>query len=318
MISSPKRYIIHGLEVESCIELFPAKAIEHSKATAKSGPPADVLIQLGSVSSEGLSKHSVKRALSQVHKQNVWLNIPNIARYLISNGTTITIEPYAEADSASIRSYLLASAMAAILHQKEHLVLRASSVRIGDEVVIFAGEPNAGKSTIAAVFHHAGYDVLSDDIVAIDNKGYVMGGFPEIKLWGSTLDKLNIEKQTLKPVRTVIDKYSLPLLPISTQKKLPVKAVYLLHKPNESQTDQCKLEPLSGVKKFNALKQLTYQRIYTEGLGLAAKHLQNCTALANRSVINSMTLSAIESNTQQIVDLILDDMKNKNPYSALA
>lgn len=50
-------------------------------------------------------------------------------------------------------------------------LLHAACVRVGDGVVMFAGESGSGKSTLAAGFAARGFDVFSDDVIRIEPTG---------------------------------------------------------------------------------------------------------------------------------------------------
>lgn len=181
----------------------------------------NVFIREGSVPAEGIPGARNQRAFAQVGEHAVWLNVKGIARFLIENGETITLEPYPDADPDSIRLYLLGSGLGALLHQRGNLVLHANAIRVGDGAVLFAGVSGAGKSTTAAVFHQMGYQVIADDVTAVNQEGHVVGGFPQLKLWEDALDHLKINKDGLALIRHQVKKYSYPLAPV-TDRPLPL------------------------------------------------------------------------------------------------
>ena len=60
--------------------------------------------------------------------------------------------------------------MGIILMQRKILPLHGSAVAIDGKAYAFIGESGAGKSTLAAAFMNKGYELMTDDIVAISFK----------------------------------------------------------------------------------------------------------------------------------------------------
>ncbi|MDX8394562.1 MAG: hypothetical protein R8K21_08285, partial [Mariprofundales bacterium] len=118
----------------------------------------DLTIKYGEVSAAGLEQPKKFTPFFQCAKDNLWLNVPDIARFLISNGNSITVESAKNSDPQSIRLFLLGSCLGAILHQRGMLILHANAIRFDDGCVLFAGTSGQGKSTLAAAFHHRGHD----------------------------------------------------------------------------------------------------------------------------------------------------------------
>jgi hypothetical protein len=295
-----KKYHAYGLVFLSELDLKPLSPVaDHSTH--------HVSILHTTVSESGIKDPTIIRALAQISDNHVWMDIPGIARFAINNGNEILIDAYPEADEQSIRLYVMGSAMGAILHQRGFLVLHANAIQVGDGAVLFAGISGSGKSTTAAVFHQKGYPVLSDDVVAIDKNGNVMGGIPQIKLWENTLQKLEISKHSLTQIRLKIQKYSFPLPENHQQEKLPIKAIYSLDTANQQEPDHFEFAPLTGVDKFNTLKAHTYRRHFMEGLGLKPAHMQLCSTLASNTHMARLTRPTSRFNALQLVDRVIQD-----------
>lgn len=269
---------------------------------------ADVSIRRGTVFSGGLPEARVSRAFAQVADNRVWLDVSNIARFLIEDGQRITVEPYPGADEDSIRLYLLGSGLGAILHQRGNLVLHANAVRVGDAAVLFAGTSGAGKSTTAAVFHQKGFPVIADDVVAVNHEGCVIGGFPQIKLWEDALHHLKIDKDGLDLIRHQMKKYSYPIDP-HTDDHLPVKAVYFLASRNEHEEHQFEFHPLEGIAQFNHLKRHTYRPNFMEGLGLKPHHLKVAGRMAEDIVSARIVRPSRKFNAEELVDRVLKHLQ---------
>lgn len=270
---------------------------------------AQVTVRCASVPVDGIDGSRESRAFAQISDTQVWLDIPDICRMMVSNGDEILVDAYEGADEQSIRLYVLGSGMGAILHQRGYLVLHANAIRVSGGVVLFAGMSGVGKSTTAAVFHQRGFDVISDDVVAVDDEGRVIGGFPQIKLWEDTLKHLDIPRDNLNKIRLQVNKYSLPLPKGYEQAVLPILAIYFLEAASEQEPDKFELKPLEGIAKFNYLKAHTYRRHFMEGLGLKPHHMKLCAQIAGSAHICSITRPTRRFNAPELADFVLSDLK---------
>ena len=296
-----KKYLAYGLVFQSDINLKPLTPVSDDI-------PHQVVIRCTDVPESGLKVAAVRRGLAQIGDNEVWVNIPDIARMQISDGKEIRVQPCDNADEQSIRLYVMGSAIGAILHQRGFLVLHANAIKVGEGAVLFAGISGAGKSTTAAVFHQQGYPVISDDVVAVDAAGNVVGGFPQIKLWEDTLESLEIPREPLSRIRLEIKKYSFPLPQNVEQSLLPIRAIYTLASANENQPDQFDFTVLEGIAKFNHLKAHTYRRHFMEGMGLRPRHLRLCSALAGKVHMARLIRPTAHFNAPQLVERVFEDL----------
>jgi hypothetical protein len=296
-------YNAFGLSFNSDIELSPL-AISDSKIS-------EVRIIKGAVSETGLDEPTVTKPFMQSSSNELWLHIPQIARFYVINGDTIVVEPAMDADMQSVKLYLLGSCMGAIMYQRNRLVIHGNAIRFGDECVIFAGASGIGKSTLAAAFVKRGYQILADDLSVIDEHGYVQPSYPQVKLWSDTAKKLDIDTSNLERIRLQVKKYAYPLQQEFCTKPLPVKALYILNQHNQ---EDFIVEPLFGIEKFEPLKRNSYREGYLEGLGLNAEHLKLCASLASKIDISRIIRPLAGFKLDELVELIetdLDTSKDK-------
>jgi len=189
-------------------------------------------------------------------------------------------------------------------------VLHANAVNVGKGLVLFAGASGVGKSTTAAIFNQRGFDVVSDDVVAVSPGCHVIGGFPQIKLWADTLSHLDIEATRLSKLRDQIQKYGLPIEPVDDRAEMPIMAIYLLQTANELQSDKFEFAPLKGIEKFHGLKQCTYRRGFMEGMGLKPLHMKLCSTLATRTPMSIITRPTSRFNGPELVDAALSNLQS--------
>jgi len=209
------------------------------------------------------------------------LNIKDVARFLVKQGTEITIEPSPNAAPEDIRLFLLGSCFGALLHQRGFLPFHGSVVNFEGRGIIFSGVSGSGKSTLAGSFKKRGYPVLSDDVanIALDaeQKPVVHPSYPQIKLWKDSLIKLGEEPELHRKVRKKLDKYGVLLKSGYFNETLPLAAIYIIVAKNAGNEE---IEAITGIEKFNALRKNTYRYTYLSGLDLNARHFMICTKIA--------------------------------------
>jgi hypothetical protein len=243
-------YSVFGLRVRSTLplpELFPADG---------AGEP-DVFISFADVP-EGADAPA---ALSACNGALV-LVIPGVARYRISGGQSITVQPDAGVPERNVRLYLLGSAFGALLHQRGLLPLHANAIEIGGKAVAFMGESGAGKSTLAAAFEQLGHGVIADDVcvVGFDPAGspFAAPGVPRLRLWAEALQHTGRGTEGFERSYAgdeEFDKFDVPLDPGSAVRaKVPLAALYLL-----ARRDEFSVEPLVGIEAAEALFANTYR-----------------------------------------------------------
>ena len=155
-------------------------------------------------------------------------------------------------DTATVEdtaTYLLGPTLGFVLRLRGVTCLHASAVSIGDRAVALVGASGAGKSTMAAVFSQLGYAVLSDDVVALSDRGdhfAVQPAYPRIRLWPESVQALFGSEDALPRITPSWDKRFLELsgsYRFQTD-PLPLAGIYFLD-DNRSATPESRPEPVS-------------------------------------------------------------------------
>ena len=268
-------YQLYGLNIHSdfCLPVI-----------IKEGDKKDFYIQKDRVKSPELEATSIHRQGIQAFfggsTQEAYLRWAGIATILAQDGSTLTVNPESdEIDSQLLNVYILSEALGLILYQKGLFLLHASAVKMGNQVVILAGPPGAGKSTTAAAFAKCGYTVLADDMVAISldtsGKPMVYPAFPQIKIWPSAVKGLGYDLSTLPPLfpgsrkRVIRQARNFPTEPF------PVVRIFILEEGTE-----LKMTPLEGAAAFFSLARFfPLPSALLQGVALE-HHFQQCVQLA--------------------------------------
>lgn len=240
-----------------------------------------------------------------INRDELWLHVPEIARFLVQAGQRILIDPEPDSNEDSIRVFLLGSALGALLFQRELLVIHGNAIRISDHCMICVGDSGAGKSTLAAAFLQRGYEILADDVVPINKQGHAIPGFPRIKLWQETADYLGIDTSNLRRITPNLEKFNYPLTNHFCQKTLPVRWVYDLNKHDKP---SFQFDAIHGAERFQILMKNTYRAHFLEGMGLWQEHLTSCAQLSSRIHITHITRPAKSFELDALVDHILSNI----------
>src|SRR5262249_14950009 len=91
---------------------------------------------------------------------------------------------------ADVGSYLLGPVFGFVLRIRGVPCLHASAVSIGDAVIAFSGPSGDGKTTLATAFARLGFPVVSDDILALEQRGstiWAKPGCPRLRLWSTSI-----------------------------------------------------------------------------------------------------------------------------------
>jgi hypothetical protein len=158
------------------------------------------------------------------------LDVEDVGRFWVSQGRRIVWSRWSEMiPDQDIRSYLLGSAIGALLIQRGMLVLHGNALAHGGAAIVCLGESGAGKSTLAYALMQQGWELLADDLVAVTPAGHVLPGIPRIKLWHDAATAYGLDPANLTRVQVGIDKFQLTGQSIlSRRQALPLKVLYAL------------------------------------------------------------------------------------------
>ena len=230
----------------------------------------DVEIKLGETPKQlkEITKQGVKY---QAAKNEFLLEVDHIAKYYVNGGRQIIVDTLKDPVDKEVRLFLLGSAFGALFLQRGLLPVHGSAIKFGNSVTIFTGLSGVGKSSIAAYFVNQGYHALADDISVVNHNLEVVPGFPNMKIWNDVLQKLDINKEPLIEIRPNVKKFQLPINDNYFDEPLPLKNIIIINTKNSPGFEY---EELTGIKKFNAIKNNTYRYRFVQGLEKQLDHFE--------------------------------------------
>jgi hypothetical protein len=297
-------YAGYGLTIASSIELP-----ELGREIGAAGAP-DLTIRFGEIPNHLDQGGEYAR---WIDPQHFWLHIYDVAQFLVSEGREITVMPLPGADPSAVRAFLLGSVCGAMLVQRGFLILHGNAIRIGDACLVCVGDSGAGKSTLAAAFQKRGFSVLADDVVAVDDRGCAIPGFPRIKLWQDAADQLGYSTEGQVPVVPGMAKFNLPIHAFDPDERLPIRWIYRL---GSADTDEVLVEEIGGMGRFRLLRDNTYRHEYLEGHSMFAGHLAQCGQLASQARMASVERPAEGFAIDLLIDRLLADVASDGRKAA--
>lgn len=173
------------------------------------------------------------------HPQSVFFKIAHVGQAHVKNGRTITLDLLPQADLDVLRIYLLGSIFGVLLMQRGFFCVHASALSYEGKVFLFMGESGQGKSTTCKYFISKGFTYLGDDYLPIAiTKDHAMAipSFPQIKLWGDTLQMVNLQQnEFVKQIRSDVAKYNVFNFTTFSTETSPVAGIIQLEWNDENE-----------------------------------------------------------------------------------
>lgn len=290
-------YIVYGLLLSSPIEL--------PEFIAKEGDP-DIVFRHGSVVT---LDPDAENPYIQTSGDLVYINLPDIARFLINAGREVTMDIEPAVDARLVRAYIQGLVMGVLLSKRGFLTFHASAVTIGKACVAFVGKSGAGKSTTAAFFHAAGHAMMTDDILAltpIDSELIAVPGFPRLQLMPDSAEFLGESPKTGIDAHPALTKHIHRITEGFATESFPLKRVYLLES-----ADKTEIVP---VEKKDALKEvLVHWNGSKFGMAMIRAlgpeiHLRHCVTLAAQVPVCRLRKTNSFADLQDIVRMVEEDI----------
>ncbi len=304
-------YISHGLGIHSALEL--------PELVASVEAPAEVVIQRRRIDrTPGATDASGRYAWAT--EGEAYLYWDHVGAFLIEKGRTITIDPLPGVEKDLLRLPLLGPVMALLLHQRGFLVLHASAVAIGGQVVAFIGRKGWGKSTTAAALHARGHPLVTDDTLAVDlredeitGEVRVAPGFPQLKLWPEAAEaSLGDDPDMLPVLHRRVRKKARSVRAGFSPSALPLRRIYVLGKgPSLS------VEPVAPQQAFLELTRHSFNQGLVKSNKFAPAHFRKRTELARRVPLRRLKRTVSLDALGEIARLVEDDVL-RNAESAAA
>lgn len=245
-------YRVYGLNIQSkilCTELIELNESERAFI--------DVYVELGQVSME-IQEQIESGTYSHFDSLNMWFHIPMVATYWVTDGNRIVIEEEPEAHLDEIKQFLLGSCLGMIMLQQDTIAIHGGSVVMNNQGLLITGDRGAGKSTLTSALRLKGYQLVADDVSALDvSQLLIQPAYPQQKVCEDMMDQLGYDKSKYKSIN--IDQKVKYLIPAKDQfKSEPVRLQGVVELVCSDETEDIQVEELKGSQKLMTL----YKNIY--------------------------------------------------------
>lgn len=298
------QYQLYGLNIGSEIALTAVSPVRFDVP--------DVIVSIGDIDAklERLPKDGVKSYKTWRASENFFeINVPDVGRYLVTNGNRVVIERHAGADDPDLSAYFMGSAMAAILQQRQFLILHASAVKMRDGAILFMGRSGVGKSTICYALQQRGFSMIADDMAVLDIKpgspAWIRPSVPITRLWQETIERVGSDDINAVPIRRKVDKFLVSAKDVCTEPQ-PVSHIYCL---NPAKRRDIVVEALEPPRQIQHLGKNTFRRKVHRAQGLSQSHFTAVMGLANSTIVKQLSRPEDEFRLDELVETVLNDLR---------
>ena len=197
--------------------------------------------------------------------------------YIVQGGNSIKVNLERDLPRKLVAKCVMGLPLAMALRQRGLLTLHACAVAKEGRAVAFVGPSGAGKSTLAEVFHQRGYQVLTDDLLAVRFVGEqpeALPGLSHIRLREGSGRRLLPEYDAL-PFMYAGGDQRLRLVE-GSQQPVALERLYLIDAEGAVET---RIEPVATEDAFQTLMKHTWAYNAFTAPADAARHLQHIGAL---------------------------------------
>lgn len=305
LIGNKYLYRAFGLSV---ISELPMPELLHGDPSAK----VEAVIEQADLTR--LWEQHARPASSFVYLEHaVMFRVPGTAIFCIQDGQCILVSPMPGFDVNKARLYILGTCMGILLMQKRILPLHGSAIAIDGKAYAFIGDSGAGKSTLATLLLRQGYQLLSDDLIAVTmsqgQQPMVHPAYPQQKLWQESIELLGMDGAGFQPLFERETKFAVPVDAKFCHESLPLAGVVELIK---SEQGEVRLQEISGLERFQLLLRHTYRSKVMQQCGWMEWHFGVLAGLVNRIQVLQLQRPTRQFTADQVAERILDHLREES------
>jgi hypothetical protein len=247
-----------------------------------------------------------------LHDGSSYVRWENVGEFLVTgDGRRIICRRLEGSSAESFQVYMLGQALSFALVKQRFEPLHATAVVVNDQAVAFLGSNAFGKSTLAACFLEAGYRLLTDDLLILQEScGRILAypGPPRLKLFPSIAGRFLGTSGGAK-LNPGTGKMILPIEPRrSCAHPVPLKVIYSLARPRDACRQQdVSVQTLFPRDAFIELVKGTFNRRLT-GPKRLERQFGLMTRLTDLIPVKRLVYPRIIDRLREVRDIVLDDL----------
>ncbi|MDO4557228.1 MAG: hypothetical protein Q4B70_19115, partial [Lachnospiraceae bacterium] len=304
-------YKIYGLNIKSEIELPSALEIHSESLQADAYikvkdyteryQMAEYNLQiLSENNSEGYTNIREKTEDGELH------HILKVGTFCVTNGILIECMKCEGVDIYQFEQWLLNLAVGILMVQRERIVLHASGIKYGDNLIAISGESGSGKSTLAdSLLKRKGFSFASDDSIALEllqDTVYAWGAYPLRRLCEDAVEYGEYRKEDLIFIPDGERlKYGMSMKSCFPEDAIPFSTLIILQ---VGEISHVLYEEVTGSQKLKGLLECLYKVDSYKEKGLTPKLLTECLQIASKIKVFRMTRPSTGMTTEEQIEKI--------------
>lgn len=302
-------YLAFGMQIRAGFEipgLHPSNVSDSENA---------VLVELGKVPEKLQNEVLEVKPFSFYNETEFIYNIPETAKFYVSNGNSVVIEPLTD-NLEEVLFYFYTGVLATVLFQKNILPLHVSGIILkNNTVLLFAGHQRAGKSTTSIMLQNKGYLPFTDDTAVLEVENgicYAKASYPIIRALEKTLKKQQVySEDDIKPMIKEGFKYGINFHEKFTEQQLPVSGIVFI---SEDGTE-VSISPMKAAEAIKLLKFNIYRKQWVSGMKKDMLQFKTISSIAQSQVhffsaIRPLEQDSFENFAQTIEEQIINQIGN--------
>lgn len=268
----------------------------------------DFEVLLGSVGPDFKTEPTVKKPFTQFNEKEFFYQMPDIARYFVSDGNKVVIEPLCE-DWDSILLFFYSNCIAAILFQRDQIPFHVSGVldKKGG-LWLFAAPSRTGKSTTALKLKEKGYTYFTDDtaLITIENEVCVaIASYPVLRAWENTMNNQKVfDLSEGKQLRAEINKFGIAFHDDFVPSSQKVKGIIFL----EMHGDTIQIERLKPALGMQNLGNNIYRSTWVQGMNKQLLQFKTVSAISQKVPFWKATRPKDKPSFDSFADAIIEQI----------
>jgi hypothetical protein len=210
-------------------------------------------------------------------------------------------------------TYFLGPVLGLVLRLRGVTCLHASAIAFDGRAAAFVGAEGAGKSTTAAALARKGFVVVSDDIVALEERGggfLVKPAYPYLCLWPESVESLYGSADALPRFAAGYDKRCLSVAAQSlgfADRSLPLACVYILGERGQSPAPY--IEAIPSQQAFITLVANTYATNMLDS-AMRAREFESLGRVMQRIPVRRVRAHSDPSRMDELCTVIYKDFQS--------
>ncbi len=246
------------------------------------------------------------------------IELPEVARFLLKEGRTITVQPAPGAALVDVETFLIGPVAGILLHQRGVLPLHASCVAVDGAAIALTGAVGSGKSTFATALVRKGAAPMSDDICPVvfcgDGAPLAIPGPSCRRLWPDTREAFGCGGPAWAPIRPGHAKQIGPAeaetRPVAPLAPLRLGAVIRLVPDHGGEAG---IRRLRGLASVAPLKDIVYRFRLGRALGRGEALFGDAMRLAGKTPIFEVRRPEGFEHLERMADAILECFRVRGP-----